>query len=220
MLAYAGDVVVVLGVPAAADRPLRDAAPGSAAVLHRVGFTLDSWIRLPTMPADWILVSPLLTKKLKAVCSLLDSASSDMPSSPMLPAHPELTSAPTSEIERRPSVMRMAAAPSQSACPRPRRAIYGKPLAAAGGLVPTTLTAVCGRAVAVGRLDAGGVGDAPDGGAPGKGAGSSPTRRRRASWARAVAGTRRAPSRTPGRDGRARPRAPPDCRADARAPAV
>ena len=46
----------VLVVPAAADRPLRDAAARAAAVLHRPSeSTLDSWIRLPTMPADCAL---------------------------------------------------------------------------------------------------------------------------------------------------------------------
>ena len=50
-----------------------------------MGLTLDSCIRLPITPAAWTLVSPLLTKKLNAVCSELDSAASDMLVSSGLP---------------------------------------------------------------------------------------------------------------------------------------
>ena len=41
------------------------------------------------LPAAWTFVSPLLTKKLKALCSELESASSERPSSSTEPAHPE-----------------------------------------------------------------------------------------------------------------------------------
>src|SRR5262245_17096283 len=43
-----------------------------------LGLTLDSCIRLPMTPAACTLVRPLPTKKLNAVCSELDSASSDV----------------------------------------------------------------------------------------------------------------------------------------------
>src|SRR5215813_665539 len=52
--------------------------PGPPPICAMVGLMPDSCIRLPITPAAWTLVSPLLTKKLNAVCSLLDSAASDI----------------------------------------------------------------------------------------------------------------------------------------------
>src|SRR5690242_21869619 len=64
--------------------------PGPPPYCTAVGFTPDSCIRLPMMPADCTLVSPLATKKLNALCSEFESAASDIPSSspPTEPAHP------------------------------------------------------------------------------------------------------------------------------------
>src|SRR5439155_11666871 len=47
--------------------------PGPPPICAMVGLMPDSCIRLPITPAAWTLVKPLLTKKLNAVCSLLDS---------------------------------------------------------------------------------------------------------------------------------------------------
>src|SRR5215468_7853631 len=52
--------------------------PGPPPICAMVGLMPDSCIRLPITPAVWTLERPLLMKKLNAVCSLLDSAASDM----------------------------------------------------------------------------------------------------------------------------------------------
>src|SRR5215468_10483103 len=54
--------------------------PGPPPNCFAFGLTDDSWMRFPTMPADWRFVSPRLTKKLNAVCVLLDSSDSVVPS--------------------------------------------------------------------------------------------------------------------------------------------
>src|SRR5215475_7609836 len=95
--------------------------PGPPPICAMVGLMPDSCIRLPTTPAAWTLVSPLLTKKLNAFCSLLDSAASDMlvSSVPLSVAQPAIAA----DARRQNDTVRivvedMAALPRHAACRR------------------------------------------------------------------------------------------------------
>src|SRR2546423_5152207 len=75
--------------------------PGPPPYCAIVGLTPDSCTRLPMMPADCTLVSPLATKKLNAVCSFEESASSDKPVSSPPSTEPAQPGASNTDITRR-----------------------------------------------------------------------------------------------------------------------